>query len=312
MASVIPVTDENLEQYALVRNAIWTDWPMTVAELQYENATRDPRCRCERWIAAKDSQVVAIAEYEQTVYDYHPQKFAIYIGVLPAFRRQGLGTQLYDFILSKLSSSNPLKFKTYLCETWQDSLKFANKHGYTEELREQFARLDASRFTTFTTDILTIPGIRLTNMGVLSQENPESWRKLHALAGMVAQDIPSPEPLQSSPFEVWKKRFVSPNYFPEGNTVAIDEATGEYVGLTSLWRQESNLDLQQAITGVRREYRRRGIARAMKLQGIAAAQKIGATGILTDNEVNNRGMLKINQDLGFTPLPAWMHYGKNL
>jgi mycothiol synthase len=303
------VTDENLEDYARIRNTIWTEWPMTVAELKHENRVRDPRCRCERWLGEIGGQITALAEYEQNVYNYHPQRFSVHIGVLPEFRRRGMGTELYDFIVEQLRPSNPIKLSTLLCELWDDSLIFAQKRGYKEELREQYARLDAARFTTETP---TIPGIRITNMGELSATDPEMLPKLYDLATTVARDIPAPEPIQPSPYETWIKLFDNPNHFPEGTTIAIEEITGQYVGLTVLRRQESNLDLQQAITGVRREYRRRGIARAMKLHGIAAALKIGATGIRTDNEVNNIGMLRVNQSLGFTPMPAWMHYGCTL
>jgi hypothetical protein len=123
--TIHPVNDENLDQYATIHNAIWMEWPMTVAELQHENAVRDPRCQCERWIARNaEGELVALAEYEQNVYNYHPQKFSIHIGALYRFRKSGIGTKLYDFILEELASFNSIKFSTYLCETWEDSLAF--------------------------------------------------------------------------------------------------------------------------------------------------------------------------------------------
>lgn len=61
-------------------------------------------------------------------------------------------------------------------------------------------------------------------------------------------------------------------------------------------------------TGVIRDYRRRGIALALKVHGIAHAKENGYKKIRTMNESTNRAMLNINERLGFAKRPAWIAY----
>jgi len=70
--------------------------------------------------------------------------------------------------------------------------------------------------------------------------------------------------------------------------------------------------LRQVITGVRREYRGRGLALALKLETIAFAQCHGYTEIRTGVESNNPGMLAINARLGFMRGPGLILFEKQL
>ena len=63
--------------------------------------------------------------------------------------------------------------------------------------------------------------------------------------------------------------------------------------------------------GVIREFRRKGIATALKIKAIEALLKKGITEIRTDNEENNP-MYKINVALGFKPVPFSLEYIKEL
>ena len=67
--------------------------------------------------------------------------------------------------------------------------------------------------------------------------------------------------------------------------------------------------LEQGITGVRRAYRRMGLATALKLRTLDYAKAHGAKFIRTDNEENNP-MYQLNLDLGFRPKPGFLVYEK--
>ena len=89
---------------------------------------------------------------------------------------------------------------------------------------------------------------------------------------------------------------------PEAWFVAL--ANGQYVGMTNLgMANEAAKIMHTYFTGVRRDYRRRGIALALKVRAIQFAQNLGARLILTNNEENNP-MYLMNLALGFQPQPA--------
>jgi len=70
--------------------------------------------------------------------------------------------------------------------------------------------------------------------------------------------------------------------------------------------------LRTGVTGVRREYRRRNIALALKVRALEFGKSQGYRQVITENEINNQGMIAINDRLGFVKNPAWLHYLKRL
>ena len=65
------------------------------------------------------------------------------------------------------------------------------------------------------------------------------------------------------------------------------------------------------MTGVLRSHRRKGIATALKLQGIEYAKQNGIKYLKTENEENNP-MYQINLKLGFRPQRTWTDFEKQL
>jgi RimJ/RimL family protein N-acetyltransferase len=65
-------------------------------------------------------------------------------------------------------------------------------------------------------------------------------------------------------------------------------------------------------TGTVASHRGRGIARAVKMETLAQAIELGVDSVRTDNDQRNVAMLHINEDLGYTPRPAFATYEKDL
>ncbi|HEY3146685.1 MAG TPA: GNAT family N-acetyltransferase, partial [Dongiaceae bacterium] len=124
------------------------------------------------------------------------------------------------------------------------------------------------------------------------------------------QDIPLPpgEVRAALPFEDWLGYEEHPSKIHEGYFVALD--VGQPIGVSSLWRALDEPDLlRTGLTGVRRAYRRRGIAFALKLRALEFARaQPGIRRVITDNESTNQPMLAINEALGFAKQPAWIHH----
>src|SRR5262249_44387686 len=58
-----------------------------------------------------------------------------------------------------------------------------------------------------------------------------------------------------------------------------------------------------SLTAVRRSWRHRGVASALKAAQIRAAKEAGATGLTTFSERRNVPMRTLNEKLGYEPLP---------
>jgi len=87
----------------------------------------------------------------------------------------------------------------------------------------------------------------------------------------------------------------------------------KYVGLSTVWRLDQEpRGLVQGNTGVRREYRGRGIAVALKLKVIDFARRNGYEKMKTWNASNNAPMLAVNAKLGFKRGVGWITLEKDL
>ena len=90
---------------------------------------------------------------------------------------------------------------------------------------------------------------------------------------------------------------------PAACIVALVE--GEVVGYTGLRRRGSTSPTaENLLTAVRRPWRRRGIATALKREQIAQAREAGIEQIYTTNDETNVGMRGVNELLGYRPAPT--------
>jgi RimJ/RimL family protein N-acetyltransferase len=190
------------------------------------------------------------------------------------------------------------------------------QRGYTEAMRSWESRLAVPDFdfAPFAeAEARTVArGIIIRTYAELAGD-PDRDRKLYELDRDISEDVPSPEPQTPLSYEFFVERLLAdPDLLPDALFVAIDAATGTYAGLGQLWHSQGSDDLYNGLTGVRRAYRRRGIALALKLRGIAYAQAQGRPTIKTWNETNNRAMIAINEALGFVKQPAWIDFVKTL
>jgi GNAT superfamily N-acetyltransferase len=125
-------------------------------------------------------------------------------------------------------------------------------------------------------------------------------------------DVPSSAPPTPVPLEHFQRFLIqSPDLLPEAFFIAKDGDL--YVGESFVFRVPAEPGhLSQGLTGVRREYRGKGIAMALKLHVIKYAKEHGYTLIKTWNDTENLSILALNEKLGFVRQPAWIEYEKVL
>jgi GNAT superfamily N-acetyltransferase len=313
--SLRPFETRDCSAIVNTHNAVYPDRPRSVQEVQTEDAKRNPAHLFKRLVAERDGCLCGMAWYGHNEWMYHPQKFYMGGCVHPEMRCRGVGSALYERVLEGVGAK-ALQLRVIGREDQPQGVRFLEKRGFKESMRLLESVLDVSTFNFAPYERLELSlhaqGIVIRTFAELARD-PEHLRKLYDMEMVNVPDSPSPEPLTAPTFEHWVDTVQgNAGFLPDGYFIAVDEKTGTYAGSASLWRYQARDYLNTGFTGVRRTYRRRGIALALKARAIRYAQEQGAKSIHTDNESYNRAVLGINERLGFVRGTAEVHFVKAL
>jgi GNAT superfamily N-acetyltransferase len=308
--------DSDYEAWVAVRNAALPEYTSTVEETKSGDARLDKRCVRLRWLGEAGGEVVGGCSSGQIAWAFHPDRYDTNVAVRPDRQGRGYGGALYDHVRRVLIGRGAEAILTNVREDFTRSLRFVRDRGFVETMREWESRLDVVGFDSARWDEVRqrpLPhGIVIKTLTELASD-PERDRKVWDLENDTSRDVPSTEEHVDLPFETYRSMVLdNPNLLPDAFIIAVEEATGRYVGSSNLWRRPADSDLQTGLTAVRREYRRMGVALAMKLRAIDYARRVGAPVIRTENATTNRGMLAINEALGFVKQPAWISFVNEL
>lgn len=307
-------TTNDYDAIADIGNAIYPDYRYSAEEIRYDDEHFDKKYLFKRYVAEVSGRVVGYAEYNHMPSMFHPQKFWVYVGVHPDYQRQGIGRALYERILSDLMALNAVRAFTSAREDYPRSVAFLQKNGFSETRRTWESRLtvkdfDFSKFAHYL-ERFSSHGLTITTLAEERQRDPDCLKKLHELFVIIMEDVPHPDQYTPVDFEHFLRYSIEhPDAIAEGYFIAKD---GEhYIGLSNLRRSQGEpKDLYQGLTGVRREYRGKGVAMALKLKTIEYARAHSYEIIKTWNDSTNVGMLAINEKLGFVRQPAWITFVK--
>ena len=312
--TIRPFTENDYDAVADVWNAVNEDEHASAAELRYFDSVLEPPLKLGRVLAEFGGVVVGTAEFAHRPGMYHPQKFFLRIYVRPECEGCGLGAALYDRVLSDLQRYDPLSLRVQVREDKPRALAFAQKRGFVETKRDWISVLDVRAFDPAVFEDLDakLAGRGITLKSLAHFDDSEAVRRaFFELFSAVRQDVPRSEPATPFTFEQFQKFFFdAPDFSFEATFVALHE--GEMIGLTHFWKNDTTQDLDTGLTGVRRAYRGKGIATALKLAALRYAKEIGAAKVTTDNDTNNVEMLAVNDKLGFKRLPARIGLVKHL
>jgi RimJ/RimL family protein N-acetyltransferase len=129
---------------------------------------------------------------------------------------------------------------------------------------------------------------------------------LHRVNAAAEKDIPTTVPHTPESFETWLRWMQSPWIFTDRIWVAT--ADGEPVGYSYLAYRPSLAET--GFTGVVREHRNKGIARALKLETLVQAIGLGVQAVETDNDYENAPILHLNEELGYQELASRLEFHK--
>ena len=308
-------TCADYEAFAAMQRSVWPGYPETVQEWKHWDSSRGSGTLFRRFLAEMDGVVVGAGLCCEPWRSSAPGKYHVSCDVHPEFRRQGIGTALYDQLTDLLAEHGATILVARTREDRADGLRFLARHGFEQVMRSPISHLDLASFDAgrFADSLHRVAerGIEIVSLARLAAAEPEWKQKLWALMRELYLDVPSHESLPEQTLESFEERSLrAPGFNARAHFVALDG--DRWVGTSSLWvPQGEPKKLYTGLTGVVRSHRRQGIASAMKVRGIAFARQMGAKIIQTDNEENNP-MYWLNLQLGFEPQPAWLDFRKEL
>jgi GNAT superfamily N-acetyltransferase len=272
------VRDDELGAYVAVWNAISPDEPAS-AEKQRERRERDPRRLY--LLAELDGEVVGcgFAGPSQS-----PGRGAISPRVLPGARRRGIGTLLLRELLAHVERLGFEAASSTVDGLDEGSLAFAARHGFPEVDREvqQVKSLGDEAAGV-------VPeGVRLVTIA----ERPELLREAFDLALEGFADMATAYPVTIT-LDEWLDEEAT---LPAGSFVAL--AGDELVGFSGLCRRHDGV-VEDGLTVVRRAWRRRGLAEALKRAELRWAAANGVEEIVTWTQKGNDAMRALNERLGY-------------
>ncbi len=307
-----PFVESDYEAVVAVANAVFPDRPSTVEEWRYEDEHFDrTRYAWERHVAVerRTGEVVGYAGLHHVPWNYHPEKFAANIRVHPQHRRQGVGRLLWEQLLASLQRRNALAVRTTIKESMSEGFLFAAGLGFLEQMRMWESRLDvqACDLTQFRPSVqrAEASGARITMLAEELAHDPTALPRIFALNTDIGADTPQPDRFTPPDFQTFVGHFVeSPRAILEAFFLAV--VKDDYAGFSNLQKPSQGDWLNQGTTGVRRGYRGRGIATALKVKTVEYAKAHGVREIRTWNEIRNTGILAINDRFGFVRQPPWI------
>jgi GNAT superfamily N-acetyltransferase len=227
-----------------------------------------------------------------------PDVAFVMLAVLPDHRRRGVGTALYQEVSTWLAERDVHRMDVPVHEDDEDAIAFAERRGFQEVERNRRMILD---LTTLEPPALDPPsGIEILSWA----ERTELAQGIYEVACEAFPDIPGSEDELMEPFADWLAHHMQGSGdLPEATFLAL--AGSEVVGyakfsLTAAKPTTATHD----VTGVKRAWRGRGIAGALKRAQITWAKEQGYERLATQNELRNEPIRRLNERLGYREAPG--------
>jgi mycothiol synthase len=280
--------DADLARSVEIYNAVWPARAVTTAEVEgWRRAAVDST----ELLAALDG--VDVGSAAAALQPQHPDACFTLITVLREHRRRGAGTALYEAVSEWAADRGIDKLETRVLDDDPSGLDFARRRGFEEISVEAGLELD---LRTASIDDTRPDGVEIVSLA----DRPELADATFDVAVDAIPDVPGDHRWTPPPRERWVDEHVlGPATPPDVVFVAVGE--GEVIAYAMLRLTPDARTAAHRMTAVKRAWRGRGVATALKRAQIRWARERGLERLRTDNEERNAPMLRVNQRLGYRP-----------
>ena len=296
MALTIAQTEAELAEWVAVRNRNLPEFPTPpedVARLRVLNPAR------RELLYREGGRAVAAALAARRL-SGPPGSFFTNVWVDEVARRRGIGSEVAERVLVEARSLEATTLETMVREHGPGRA-FAERYGFRQHARNVELELVLAEIEA--PEIAAPEGIEITTL----QRCPDLLRSVYETALEAWPDVPGTgEDLDLGTFEEWSQRNLGwASFNRESFFLAVAE--GEVVGYAQLSINPLRpTHGDNEFTGVRRAWRGRGIAGALKRAQISWAKEAGLLTLETGNEERNEPIRRLNASLGYRPGAAWL------
>lgn len=242
--------------------------------------------------------------------------FFLSVHVDQAHIGKGIGSRLASEGERFAKANGCERLTAFVTEADAHGRAFAEKRGYALGRHLFESVMSTDRWTEDEIDrhvrAAQTSGVRFTTLADVGYTE-ESKRLFFELSDECDLDEPGTVEFGAQTFEDYERNvFGAPWFQPDGVFLAI--ADGRWAGIHTIGElKDSDIaDFTVDFTGVRRPFRGRGVATALKMLGVRYAKSKGGTKIMTHNDSRNGPMLAVNTRLGYEPRPGLLLMNKIL
>jgi mycothiol synthase len=312
---LVPARPADARYWADLMTAAQPDEPwdpdLTGHDWRFED--RDQVVR--RWLLARGRRKVGFAELAHARWERTEERFVFVNARLwPGSGGDEQLAGVYEEVETLARADQGRQLQALAREDEAPRIAFLEGRGYRRDRLERSWELDlvANRDRILAMADRSRAQMREQGVELLTLDrwkHPTAYRQLYELDMSATADIPSTDTFVPHDIDDWRLWFSKPGLHEDRFWLALER--GRLLGLSVLLFPK-RAPVSTDFTGVARQARGRGIARALKLETLAQAIELGVGSVRTVNDGENAPILHLNEEFGYEVKPAWIIFLRSL
>lgn len=270
----------------------------TAESVRHRLSSEPARARRRAWVALEADEVVGFANAFFRWLDAEPECGHVWVGVSPERRLHGIGSTLWRTGLDHLQGA--ARYTTVAGDD-PDGQGFVERRGFRQCGTEMISLLDPRRCR-----LQPVPreGFHVVPLREVRERELELFRFWQQTGAIPLGGAPD----NQVSLEEWRQVVLTYPLLDEDMSAVVLDTNDRIVSLSWLHADRATGRAENEWAGTLPELRGHGLAREAKLASIRRAAEHGVTSIVTDNDIDNQPIRRLNHRLGYRELSLQHEY----